>query len=330
MARSSHAQNTRRLLDKNPISYISYALTTLALFNITHCILVIDRTNWQYGCMDYNLFVLSAVWNDISIPLYWVNIDNHGGNSNSQQRIDLIRWFIRNCPNITIDYLLADREFPSHEFIAWLNQNNITFIFRSKSSVVVTNNDKRIKITKLCQNIQNYPNKTKAESKIRRIYNFRLLLTIRENQHGEKVYIISNKFQHNSADIYRKRWTIEAMFAKSKTKGFNLEATRIMKPHRITSLFIFMAIAYCYACKLGEIANNLKPTKLKKLKHNGHSRIAKEHSTFNRGIDLLKIFVDNYLSYSAVIFKQLSRILSLQPNSYIDRRLAITRIIMIR
>jgi len=305
-------------------------LATLALFDITRCTLVIDRTNWKYGCIDYNLFVLSAVWNDISIPLYWVNIDNHGGNSNSQQRIDLIEWFITNCPNITIDYLLADREFPSHEFIAWLTQNNITFIFRSKSSVVVTDNDKRIKITKLCQNIQNYPNKTKAESKIRRIYNSRLLLTIRENQHGEKVYIIYNKFQYNSADIYRKRWTIEAMFAKFKTKGFNLEATRILKPHRITSLFMFMAIAYCYACKLGEIANNLKPTKLKKLKHNGHTRITKEHSTFNRGIDLLKIFVDNYLSYSTVIFKQLSRILSLPPNTCIDRRLAVTRIIMIR
>lgn len=119
------------------------------------------------------------------------------------------------------------------------------------------------------------------------------------------------------------------MFAKFKTKGFNLEATRILKPHRITSLFMFMAIAYCYACKLGEIANNLKP-KLKKLKHNGHTRITKEHSAFNRGIDLLKIFVDNYLSYSAFIFKRLSRILSSPPNSYIDRRLAITKIIMIR
>lgn len=47
------------------------------------------------------------------------------------------------------------------------------------------------------------------------------------------------------------------MFAKFKTKGFNLEATRILKPQRIISLFVFMAIAYRYPCKLGEIANNL-------------------------------------------------------------------------
>lgn len=247
------------------------------------------------------MFVLYAVCNDISIPLYWINIDNHGGNSNSLQRIDLIKWFITNCPNITIDYLLADREFPSHEFIPWLNQNNINFIFRSKSSVVVTDNKKRVKITKLCHNIHNYRNKTKAESKIRRGYNSRLLLTIRKNQLGEIIYIISNRFQHNSADIYRKRWTIEAMFAKFKTKGFNLGSTRIMKPERIISLFMFMAITYCYACKLGKIDNRLKPTKLKKLKHNEHTYVTKEHIIFNRGVDLLKILVNNYLSYSAII-----------------------------
>ena len=51
---------------------------------------------------------------------------------------------------------------------------------------------------------------------------------------------------------------------------------------------------------------------------------------FNREADLLNILVDNYLSYSPVVFKQLSRILSLPPNTCIDRHLAITKIIMIR
>lgn len=317
-------------MDNNPIAVVSYVLTTLSLFAITHCTLVIDRTNWQYGSIYYNLFVLSAVWNDISIPLYWVNIDNKGGNSSSEQRIALMHWFITNFPSITIDYLLADREFPSQEFISWLSQNKIKFIFRSKSSVLVTDDDKRVRISTICKNIHNHPNQTKAESHIRRIYNSRLYATIRKNQQDENVYIISNSFQDNSADTYRKRWTIEAMFAKFKTKGFNLESTRLMKANRLVSLFMFMAIAYCYCCKLGEIANNLKPTKLKKLKHNNHIRITKEYSIFNRGADLLKILLDNYLSYSAVIFKQLSRILSLPPNTCLDRRLAIIKIIKIR
>ncbi|GEM_PF-5635507 len=83
------------------------------------------------------------------------------------------------------------------------------------------------------------------------------------------------------------------MFAKFKTKGFSLESTRIRKTERSITLFMFMAIAYCHACKLGEIANRLKPTKLKtiKIKNNGNTRISKEHSTFNRGADLLNNLV---------------------------------------
>ena len=92
---------------------------------------------------------------------------------------------------------------------------------------------------------------------------------------------------------------------------------------------MFMAIAYCYACKLGIIANQLKPTKLKILKTNNGIRITQEVSIFNRGYDLLKIFLNNYLSYKVVINKQLSRILSSPPNSCIDRRLAIVKIIKI-
>ena len=320
------------MLDNNSISDTLYANTTLKLFCIKSCSLVIDRTNWQYGSIDFNLLVLSAVWNDVSIPVHWVHLENKGGNSNSQQRIALIEWFIINCPDIQIDYILADREFPSQEFIAWLNNKNIAFIFRSKSSVLVTDNDRKIKISKLFPKLHQYPNKIKAESKVRRIYNSRLFLTIRINQQGEKVYIISNTRQQNSADIYRKRWTIEAMFAKFKTKGYNLESTRVMKHNRIISLFKFIAIAYCYACKLGIIANKLKPSKLKQLKNktNNTERITLERSIFNRGADLLKIFVDNYLSYKTVIFKQLSRILSLPPNTCINKRLAIVKVIMKR
>lgn len=275
--------------------------------------------------------MLSFVYNYISIPLHWVHLDNKGGNSNSEQRIDLVEWFITNFPSVAINYVLADREFPSEEFIKWLSDSKIPFVFRSKSSVLATDGDKRIKISQLFPHLKHYQNKTKTDSKIRRIYNNRLYLTVRENQANERVYFISNTNQDNSADIYRKRWTIETMFAKFKTKGLKLESTHLMKSNRVVSLFMFMAIAYCYTCKIGEIVNTLKPSKLKKLQDNDNSiRITKEFSIFNRGADLLKILVDNYLSYKAVIFKQLSRILSSPPNTCIDRRSALVRIIMTR
>lgn len=318
------------MLYKNPISAVHYASTVISLFNIKSCALVIDRTNWQYGSIDYNLLVLSLIWNDLSIPIYWLHLDNKGGNSKSEQRIELVKWFTDNFATVTIEHVLADREFPSQEFISWLNQNNLPFVFRSKSSVLATDANKKVKVSTLFPNLHQQSNKTKAETKIRRIYNSRLYLTIRLNQDNEKVYIISNQKQDNAAEIYRKRWTIEAMFAKFKTKGLKLESTRIMKHQRIQSLFMLMSIAYCYAIKIGDIANKLKPNKLKTLKNHDSNtiRITPEHSIFNRGINLLKILVENYLSHSAVITKQLSKILSPDSqNSCINRCSALANII---
>lgn len=119
------------------------------------------------------------------------------------------------------------------------------------------------------------------------------------------------------------------MFAKFKTKGLKLESTRIMKHNRIESLFMLMSIAYCYAIKIGNVVNVIKPSKIKVLK--GHdsntTRESPEHSIFNRGINLLKILVEKHLSYNAVINKQLSKILNSPQNSCLDRRSALAKII---
>ncbi len=273
--------------------------------------------------------MLSVIWNDISIPIYCLHLNNNGGNSNSNQRIELIKWFTQEFPNIKVEYILADREFPSQAFISFLNEQNIPFIFRTKYSVLATDGNKKVKISALFPNLEQHCNKTKAETKIRRIYDARLYLTVRINNNNEKVYIISNQQQDNSADIYRKRWTIEAMFAKFKTKGLKLESTKIMKSNRIRSLFMLMSIAYCYAIKIGDIANTLKPSKIKILKNHDSNttRPSPEHSIFNRGINLLKILVEKHLSYSSVINKQLSKMFDSPQNSCIDRRSALAKII---
>lgn len=55
--------------------------------------LVLDRTNWKFGKTEINILMLSAVYEGIAIPLYWVTLP-HKGNSASQLRIQLMKRFI--------------------------------------------------------------------------------------------------------------------------------------------------------------------------------------------------------------------------------------------
>jgi hypothetical protein len=52
-----------------------------------------DRTNWQWGKFDINILTLAVVFKGIVIPLYWELLDKRG-NSDTQERIDIIQKFI--------------------------------------------------------------------------------------------------------------------------------------------------------------------------------------------------------------------------------------------
>ena len=50
--------------------------------------IAIDRTNWQYGKKNINLLVLSCIYNHVSVPIIWKQL-NKRGNSNYKDRKQL-------------------------------------------------------------------------------------------------------------------------------------------------------------------------------------------------------------------------------------------------
>jgi hypothetical protein len=51
--------------------------------------------------------------------------------------------------------------------------------------------------------------------------------------------------------IYRQRWKIETLFAALKTRGFNLEATHMTDPVKLSTLIAILAMAAGVAYKTG-------------------------------------------------------------------------------
>lgn len=139
----SKERSIRRLLDK-PICAEIYAnfINMIFKFSSTSFEFAMDRTNWKLGKTAVNLFILSFNWCGVAIPLYWVFLDNKGGNSDSEDGKSLISWFIKLYGASKILNLFADREFPSIEFIRYLLEEKVNFIFRIKDNVLATYNVK--------------------------------------------------------------------------------------------------------------------------------------------------------------------------------------------
>jgi hypothetical protein len=98
---------------------------------------------------------------------------------------------------------------------------------------------------------------------------------------------------------YRRRWTIETMFANLKTRGFNLEDTHITDRDKLSTLCAVLAIAVALAAKTGVAVARLKPIPSKK-----HGR--KAISLFALGLQSIrKIFASPVTEQIIIFFNQL-------------------------
>ncbi|MBK8750960.1 MAG: transposase [Candidatus Competibacteraceae bacterium] len=82
--------------------------------------------------------LLAVVYRGLAIPIRWTLLDKRG-NSNTQERIDLLAGFIKQFGKISILGLLADREFVGEKWFNYLKNEGIDFIIRIKKNAKTTN-----------------------------------------------------------------------------------------------------------------------------------------------------------------------------------------------
>jgi hypothetical protein len=93
--------------------------------------------------------------------------------------------------------------------------------------------------------------------------------------------VVSNRPAHHALTTYKKRWAIENLFGDTKTRGFNLEDTRLTIAKKLDLLLGIVALAVAWASKT---ATKLIGTA--KMKRKKHGYFAK--SFFRIGFDQIR------------------------------------------
>jgi hypothetical protein len=81
--------------------------------------LSVDRTNWSLGTTNYNILFLGIVHEGVAFPILWTPLEKQG-NSNSDERMDLLERFERLFPKAQIHCLTGDREFVGKAWFSFL------------------------------------------------------------------------------------------------------------------------------------------------------------------------------------------------------------------
>ncbi|TPM71674.1 IS4 family transposase [Mesorhizobium sp. B2-3-3] len=298
---AQHGSNYRRLqrffqsirLDQALVAQIVVRMLNLSRPKY----LALDRTNWRVGCKDINILMLAIVTRRFRVPLLWSVLD-HQGNSNSGQRIELMQRYLSLFGAASIELLLADREFIGVDWVKFLMENKVPFAIRVKAGQRVALADGRLwTINSLLRK--------RRES--RAISTFQASLpdataTLsfaakwidgRKGQEGEWLVVMTNNPNAKAAiRAYKNRWAVECLFADAKTRGFNIEDTRMTAPDKIDTLTAILAIAITWAYRCATHTMGMKAIKRKV-----HGR--RQKSWFRTGLDTLRAWI-NFAPQNAI------------------------------
>lgn len=188
--------------------------------------LTIDRTNWKFGKTDINIFMLGVVYQGVAFPLLFTMLDKRG-NSNSQERIELIERFISLFRKQCIECLVADREFIGEKWVSYLNREHIRYHIRIRNNfkVYLPRKGKEIKASWLFNDLR--VGQYRHYDKIVSINGQYCYLSGCKLKGGDFLIIVSFNRPEEARDDYQQRWQIEMCFKAMKSSGFDIEKTHL-------------------------------------------------------------------------------------------------------
>ena len=263
-----------RFLKFDPYVVASMVITLFGLKN-KKLSLALDRTNWKFGKLDINILMLTVAYRGIALPLMWSCLKKRG-NSNTLERIGLIKQILFLIDPENIACLLGDREFIGMEWIKWLDEQGIPFLFRIRNNSLL---EGVLPVNAFFRRLSPHKKVKNGKTTLwgRSVY----LSTRWSYKKDELVTIISNRKLQSPFKLYRKRWEIETLFGCLKKRGFCFEDTHLIHIARIETLICVLTIAFCWSHLVGEAKEEKVPIEIK-----SHGRKAK--SIFRYGFDELR------------------------------------------
>jgi hypothetical protein len=193
-----------------------YAFSRLMLSFVPHLRLdvSIDRTNWQFGAVDFNILTLTVGYKGIGLPILFEMLDKKG-NSNQKERKNLLDQFLDLFGSNRIGSLCADREFVGDEWFKYLIDNQIPFYVRLRKSTRIDLFGILYRVdtlSEICRrNKQVYVRNVQINGIGGLLLGLKKLPAGNKNKDAQEDYlaIITNQTDKKPLQEYRKRWSIE-------------------------------------------------------------------------------------------------------------------------
>lgn len=272
--------------------------------------LCIDRTEWDFGKCQVNILMIVVRCRHITIPLYWELLDNNSGNSNTDDRIGLLKKCIRLLGG-RIGLFLGDREFIGHRWLKFLKDQGIRFCVR------VPKHHKATRQVGLKEHVHTVEQLLQGRKTLRlsgcRVDGIWGNIYAKALKDGDLLFLFGTAKAEFLAQLYKKRWRIECFFQNVKKRGFDLESTHLRDLDKLKKLVALASIAYAIVANVG-LHQHLRKKAIA-VKNHGY----KENSFSRKGIDMVReglrrIWKRNFQLFLDLVIRFL-RWMQINPNN---------------
>lgn len=217
-----------------------------------------------------NLLWVAVGFEGRALPLGWVRVE-HEGNSSLRLQQQLLSWLKECLPAESKAVIVADREFHSIHLAKWIEEElKLDYALRIKAGTMVELNAELTKAGELAVKGESFQvSEVKITTDKKLLY--RTNLTLRWAAQEEDAWLLATSLElRESVETYRKRFWIEEMFSDHKSRGLNLEKTRLKCADRLQRLLVAVTIAYLWIMEIGwEVVS---VGKIKKIDNRGVKR----------------------------------------------------------
>ena len=257
---------------------------------------VIDRTEWYFGETAVNILMVGIAHEGMAFPVAWTALSS-GGSSDPEAQTEVLERFLKIVDPDSIKVVTADREFISVPWMRKLEDRDIPFAIRLRSDrriwkssegpslparmharTVDLGSERTLEGTRYLSGAQ----KDGAEKVLVPV---RIVIRRIGDEDSDDPFLIlatSNVDPAEATELYEQRWDTETLFAALKSRGFDLEETKVTDPEKVENLVGLLALAFGWVRLVGEerAAREGPPTT------KSHGR--KERSLFRYGLDRLQ------------------------------------------
>lgn len=198
-----------------------------------------------------NLLWISVGFGGRSLPLGWVLV-GHEGNSDLALQQQILSWLKEILPAQAEAVIVADREFHSIHLAEWIEKElNLKYVLRIKAGTFVEIDAQMMKAGELAETGESRQFEKVKVTKDKNVA-YQTKLTVHWGVGEAEAWILATNLElAESVATYAKRYWIEEMFSDHKSRGLNLEKTRVKDADRLQRLLIALTIAYLWLMEIG-------------------------------------------------------------------------------